>query len=105
MGAWLLRSFALVVDAWVPGLIGALWCMQAACTLYRPIGALDRFLKPLEVSRADDKLALFHNSDLLCGSSDPLGSADTFEQLVPMLLALFFIFNHGKSLDIFYFPF
>ena len=109
MGAWLLSSFALAVNAtsnaWIPGLISALWRVQAACALYRLIGALYRFLKHLKVSCVDDKLAPFHNGNLLCGSLHPFGSADTFAQLVPMLLASLFILNHGKGLDISYIPF
>ena len=94
MGAWLLSSFALAVNAtsnaWIPGLISALWRVQAACALYRLIGALYRFLKHLKVSCVDDKLAPFHNGNLLCGSLHPFGSADTFAQLVPILLASLF---------------
>ena len=99
MGARLLSFFALAVaviaDAWVPVLLGSLWCVHAACALYRPAATLDRILEPLEVLCADDKLASFHDGDLLWGSFHHFGSSDTFDQLVPMLLALLLVLAHG----------
>ena len=43
----------------------------------------------------DDKLALFHFGDLFFSSFYSFGSADMFNQLVPVLLASLLILTNG----------
>ena len=99
IGIWLLIFFALAVnvtaDAWVPALISASCCVHATCALHLPAATPHRILKLPEVLCADAKLAPFCNCNLLPGSLYPLGSPNTFNQLIAALMVFLLVFAHG----------